>query len=170
MATGPQGAAVTESEMHSVLDKLTTSLVNFEPAGAVDCFAEDGELCVPDGTFVGRDSIRAYYDWTLGSMKSLAFEPRGIGRAVHPPFVFVEGSQTVTRKDGSRYVTPYLTFAEFDDSGKIRRLVRSFDRWLLATQAAEQMRGPTGPIFRWFVHQVDSGMSKDLPTPASTPE
>jgi hypothetical protein len=168
MATSPQVAAVTEVEIHSVLDGFTAAVEGFAADEAVDFFAEDGELSVPQGTFVGRDSIRAYLNWAFGMTKSLAYEAQGLGRAVYPPFVFIEGSETLTLKDGSKYVTPYLAYAEFDDSGKIKRWVRIFDRWLNATQGAEQMRGPTGPIFRWFVRQVDSTMSKDLPAPSST--
>jgi hypothetical protein len=40
---------------------------------------------------------------------------------------------------------------------------------LLVQQGAQQLTGPQGIIFRWFVGQVDTMLGKDLPAPARPP-
>ena len=159
----------TAETIQSALDTIAAAVCAVDGDALTDCFTDDAEFSTMQGTFIGKDAIREYFHYGMAQGQSAEIEERGIRRLVNPPFATVEGVEVLTAKDGTRYRVPYLACGQFNADGKIVAWTRYSDRWLILRQGAEQMKGPQGWIFRWFVRQVDSIQDKGWPTPARPP-
>ena len=169
MTPDQQPLSPTDSTVSAALDRISVATVKLDADAVADCFADDAHVRTHHGTFVGKDLIRAYLRWAIGQARSIRIDERGIGRAIHAPHAFVEGVESITTHDGNTYAFPYLICATFDSQGAVTDWSRLSDRWLLAHQGARQTSGPSGALLRWFVRQVDTAFSKDMPTPTQNP-
>ena len=165
MAAREQPAVPTEATIHTAVDSLVRALSDTDGDAMARCFARDATMTTMQGEFRGQDSIRALFRALIADARAITVEERGVKRRVDPPFGIFEGVEVFTMKDGTRFRLPYVAFGEFDAEGLIVRWARYSDRWLLVQQGAQQMTGPRGLVFRWFIGQVDRLLSKDVPTP-----
>lgn len=155
--------APSEAVRHATLDEWSAANVARDVERMTACFAPDAMIQPPEGTYRGIDAIRAYLRWFTTRVPSVEYEDRGFGRQLVGDIAVWEGIQRGVDGDGIRFEVPMLAAFEFDEAGKISRMVSGLNQWTLVEQGAEQLSGIKGAIARWFVSVSNSAMRKDLP-------
>jgi hypothetical protein len=155
--------APSEAAIQGTMERVTAAVKARDTEGLVACFAEDGVLQVVHGTYRGRAEIARSFDWTWQMLPTLEYRDVGMGMRIVDSMAVYEGVMMAVNADGTRLGALTLSTYEFDDQAKITRFVQVYNQWSVVQQAADQMTGLMGPLFRWFVRSTDAEMRKGLP-------
>lgn len=157
--TTPQSHAAASATVDDYAAAATTR----DAALATRCFADDGVLTTPGGTFRGRTKVGPYIEWVFSGFKRIGLQERGIGRRFFDGGAVVEELQVFVDQRGHHYELPTVTVFEFDAQGKIVRMEVFQDGWAFVRQGADQSPGLAGLLARSFTSRIDSEMKKGMP-------
>ncbi|MGB9375546.1 MAG: nuclear transport factor 2 family protein [Jiangellales bacterium] len=155
--------APSEAAIQATMEQVTASVRARDTKGLVACFAENAVLEVVHGTYRGKAEIARSFDWTWQMLPKLEYRDAGMGMRIVDSMAVYEGVMKAVNADGTNLEALTLSTYEFDDDAKITRFVQVYNQWSLVQQAADQMTGLMGPLFRWFVRTTDAEMRKGLP-------
>jgi hypothetical protein len=153
----------TDAAASATVDRYVAAVTSRDPALATGCFAEDGVLTTPGGTFRGRIKIGPYIEWVFAGFKQMGVHERGIGRRFFDGGAVVEEMQTFVDQRDHHYELPTVTVFEFDGQGMILRMEVFQDGWAFVRQGADQSSGLSGLVARSFTSRIDSEMKKGMP-------
>lgn len=117
-------------------------------------FTDDAVWTNTEGVFKGKEEIRNYTLWMLGSLKNLTFTDNGVG-------IIVEGNNAVYQSifegtnEGNRIKVSSVCTYQFDGD-KCSKHFTTTDRMSMAKQAA------TGPFARIAVNAIVKRLEKGL--------
>lgn len=117
-------------------------------------FTEDGVWVCPTGTFKGKEELRRYFTWMAQSMRDVKVTETGNGIIVQGNKAFVEHVIAGTMDDMRAEVLAMCAW-EFSD-GKVKEVRSTFDRLLMAKQAAK------GWLAKWMVNMIVKQSEKGL--------
>jgi hypothetical protein len=123
------------------MEQVTAAVRERDTKGLVACFAEDAVLEVVHGTFRGKAEIARSFDWTWQMLPKLEYRDVGMGMRILDSMAVYEGVMVAVSADGTRLEALTLSTYEFNQNGKITRLVQVYNQWSAVQQSADQMSG-----------------------------
>ena len=133
---------------------------------AAACFAEDAELITPDGTYVGREAVRAWLRWTFSMVTEARMEECGLGSTVAGNRQFREYREIAATIDGLPYDIRCMAVAEFNESGEYQRVSWLPDQWQLIRQIDQQSKGLRRLLVHPLLERIDAATSRGMPQPS----
>lgn len=163
MATtsGIEGAAI-----EATINEYWAAFEALDADRATACFAEDAELLTPDGTYVGREAVRAWLHWAFSVVTEARMEECGLGSTVAGNRQFVEYREVAVTTDGLHYDMHSMVAAEFNASGEYQRVSWLPDQWQLIRQIDQQTRGLRRLLVHPVLEKIEAAMSEGMPQPS----
>lgn len=155
---------IDETTIRRVLQEYRDAYAEADADRVAALYADDAELRVPDGRFVGRESVAAYLRWSYARFSHVRTEDRGFGTQVCGATAIEEYAVKATMSNDMTGEVPALAVSEFDNDGKIRRRHIYWDNWPWIRQGALSLGGVAGFFGRGFVSKTDEAMTKGMPS------
>lgn len=117
-------------EIKAVLRRYHNTYDAHDIEGALDCFTDDAVQINGRGTFIGRDSLRASYDYLVGGQKMIMHYATGL-------YVTYESDERDTALLTCRllaYFVPWEGEPSMHGGTYVNRMKKVDGRWLIAEQ------------------------------------
>ena len=145
---------MAEEKIPSRMREFVKTMGDGDVEKTLACFAEDGVWICPQGTFRGKDEIRRYLTAMYDQMKDIKVKECGNGIIAQGDKAFFEHEITGTM-EGKKATVLAMCAYEFEDD-KIKRVRSTFDRLLMAKQAAPGWFART--MVNFIINKMEAGL------------